>query len=51
MDSMVIKNNVSQQVGPKVQYYYGFGYSMFDDISKSEFNPLYHLDKVKAIKL
>lgn len=41
----------TQQVGPKVRYYYGFGYSMFDDITKSEFNASYHLDKVRAIKI
>ena len=41
----------TQQVGPKVKYYYGFGYSMFDDITKSEFNASYHLDKVKTIKI
>lgn len=35
--------------GDKVRFYYGYGYSMFDDIAKSEFNPNYHLDKVKQI--
>lgn len=35
--------------GPKVRYYYGFGYSMFDDITKSEFRPEYHLDKIRKI--
>jgi hypothetical protein len=39
----------TQVVGDKVRFYYGFGYSMFDDITKSEFNPNYHLDKVKQI--
>ena len=39
----------TQLVGDKVRFYYGFGYSMFDDIAKSEFNPNYHLDKVKSI--
>lgn len=39
----------TQLVGDKVRYYYGYGYSMFDDIAKSEFNPNYHLDKVKQI--
>ena len=39
----------TQVVGDKVRFYYGFGYSMFDDIAKSEFNPNYHLDKVKQI--
>ena len=35
--------------GPKVRYYYGFGFAMFDDIATSEFNPNYHLEKVKKI--
>lgn len=38
-------------VGHKVRYYYGFGYSMFDDIAKSEFNPTHHLDKIRAIQI
>ena len=37
--------------GDKVRYYYGYGYSMFDDIAKSEFNPNYHLEKVRKIKI
>jgi len=41
----------TQLAGDKVRYYYGFGYSMFDDITKSEFNPTYHLDKVKQITI
>lgn len=39
----------TQLVGPKVRFYFGYGYSMFDDIVKSEFNPNYHLEKVRAI--
>jgi len=39
----------TQLAGDKVRFYYGYGYSMFDDIAKSEFNPNYHLDKVKKI--
>lgn len=35
--------------GDKVRYYYGYGFSMFDDIARSEFNAQYHLDKVKKI--
>lgn len=35
--------------GPKVRYYYGFGYTMFDDIASSEFNANYHIEKVKKI--
>lgn len=41
----------TQQVGPKVKYYYGYGFSMFDDIVKSEFNPAHQIDKIRAIKL
>ena len=37
--------------GDKVRYYYGYGYSMFDDITKSEFNPNYHIDKVLQITI
>ena len=33
--------------GEKVRYYYGYGFAMFDDIAKSEFNAQYHLDKVR----
>lgn len=39
----------TQLAGDKVRYYYGYGYAMFDDIAKSEFNPNYHLEKVKKI--
>jgi hypothetical protein len=39
----------TQVAGDKVRFYYGFGYAMFDDIAKSEFNPNYHLDKIKKI--
>lgn len=39
----------TQLAGEKVRYYYGYGYTMFDDIAKSEFNPNYHLEKVKQI--
>ena len=35
--------------GPKVRYYYGYGFAMFEDIAKLEFNPTAHLDKVKKI--
>ena len=35
--------------GDKVRYYYGYGFSMFDDIASSEFNPNYHIEKVKQI--
>lgn len=39
----------TQLAGDKVRYYYGYGYAMFDDIAKSEFNPNYHLEKVRKI--
>ena len=35
--------------GDKVRYYYGYGFAMFDDIAKSEFNAAHHLDKVKKV--
>ena len=35
--------------GDKVRYYYGYGFSMFDDIASSEFNPNYHIEKVKQV--
>ena len=35
--------------GEKVRYYYGYGFAMFDDIAKSEFNASYHLDKVRKL--
>lgn len=35
--------------GPKVRFYYGYGLSMFDDIATSEFNPAYHIEKVRKI--
>jgi 60 kDa SS-A/Ro ribonucleoprotein len=41
----------TQLAGDKVRFYYGYGYSMFDDIAKSEFNPFYHLEKVRKIKI
>lgn len=37
--------------GPKVRYYYGYGYSFFADISNVEFDANYHLKKVKEIKI
>ena len=33
----------------KVNYYFGYGYSMFNDISSKEFNPEAHLNEVKKI--
>ena len=33
----------------KIGYYFGYGYSMFEDIAKLEFNPSAHIDKVRKI--
>lgn len=33
----------------KVNYYFGYGYAMFNDIATREFNPAAHIDKVKAM--
>ena len=33
----------------KVNYYYGYGYSMFDDIASKEFNPEMHIDKIRKV--
>lgn len=35
--------------GDKVNYYYGYGYRFFDDISSKEFNPNMHIDKIRKI--
>lgn len=35
--------------GDNVRYYFGYGYAMFEDIANSEFNPEYHLEKVKKV--
>lgn len=35
----------------KVNYYFGYGYSMLDDVASKEFNPNAVIDKVKAIKI
>jgi len=37
--------------GDKVRYYYGYGFAMFDDIAKSEFNASYHLEKVRKVEI
>lgn len=39
----------TQLVGDNVRYYYGYGFSMFDDIANVEFNPAYHMDKIRKI--
>ena len=33
----------------KVNYYYGYGYAMFDDIATREFDPKAALEKIKAV--
>lgn len=33
----------------KVNYYYGYGYKLFDDIAASEFNPNAHIDAVRKV--
>ena len=35
--------------GPKVKYFYGYGFRVFEDIVASEFNPQHHLDKIRNI--
>ena len=43
--TMPIKND------GKVNYYFGYGYSLFDDIANKEFNPEAHIEKVKQVKI
>lgn len=43
--TMPIKNH------DKVNYYYGYGYSLFDDIANKEFNPSAHIDQVRQVKI
>ena len=33
----------------KIAYYFGYGYSMLEDVAKLEFNPAAHIDKVRKI--
>ena len=44
-------NGTVQLKGDKVRNYFGYSFETFDDIAKSEFNPNYHLEKVKAIHI
>lgn len=37
--------------GPKVKYYYGYGFAMFEDIAKSEFNPMHHMEKIRKVEI
>jgi hypothetical protein len=38
-----LKNN------DKVNYYFGYGYKLFDDIASNEFNPSMHIDAVRKV--
>lgn len=33
----------------KINYYFGYGYSMFNDIASNEFNPMQHIDKIRKV--
>jgi len=35
--------------GDKISYYFGYGYAMLEDIAKSEFNPMQHIEKVRKV--
>ena len=35
--------------GDKVNYYFGYGFSMFEDIATKEFNPAAHIDAIRRI--
>jgi hypothetical protein len=35
--------------GDKIHLYYGYGFSMFEDIATKEFNPSQHIDKIREI--
>ena len=35
--------------GSKVNYYFGYGFAMFEDIASKEFNPAQHIEKVRKI--
>ena len=35
--------------GEKVSYYFGYGFSMFEDIANKEFNPSAHIDEIRKI--
>lgn len=40
-----VKNN------GKIQYYFGYGFDMFNDIAANNFDPEMHIDKVRKIKI
>ena len=35
----------------KVQYFFGYGPSMYESVASSEFNPMEHIDKIRAIEI
>lgn len=35
----------------KVQYFFGYGPSLYEAIASSEFNPMEHIDKIRAIEI
>ena len=35
--------------GDRVNYYFGYGFAMFEDIASKEFNPAQHIEKVRKI--
>ena len=37
--------------GDKVNYYFGYGFAMFEDIASKEFNPSAHIDAIRKIAI
>lgn len=35
----------------KIQYFFGYGPSLYESIASSEFNPMEHIDKIRAIEI
>lgn len=35
----------------KIQYFFGYGPSMYEAVAASEFNPMEHIDKIRAIEI
>ena len=35
----------------KIQYFFGYGPSMYEAVASSEFNPMEHIDKIRAIEI
>jgi polyhydroxyalkanoate synthesis regulator phasin len=35
----------------KIQYFFGYGPSMYESVASSEFNPLEHIEKIRAIEI